>query len=97
MNSPISKRIILCVLCLALVLGCAGLGAAAAELPARAELQSGVNVSSNAKASVDWSNLSEGFVSVSYTGGKNVRIKMAGWMPTSWVMDAHRIAQSEIL
>ena len=76
MKRPFSKRIILCVLCLALVLGCAGLGAAAAELPARAELQSGVNVSSNAKASVDWSNLSEGFVSVSYTGGKNVRIKV---------------------
>ena len=43
MKRPISKRIILCVLCLALVLGCAGLGAAAAELPARAELQSGVD------------------------------------------------------
>ena len=39
-------------------------------------MQSGVTVLSNAKAAVDTSNLSEGFIQVKYTGGKNVRIKV---------------------
>ena len=39
-------------------------------------VQTGVKVLSNTKASVDASNLSEGFVMVKYTGGKNVRIKV---------------------
>ncbi|MGE4352467.1 MAG: transglutaminase family protein [Oscillospiraceae bacterium] len=50
--------------------------ASAAEIPAKAELKQGVNVNANTKASVDWSNLSEGSISVKYTGGKDVRIKV---------------------
>ena len=38
--------------------------------PAKVALSQGVNVSSNTKASVDWSNISEGFIAVKYTGGK---------------------------
>lgn len=48
----------------------------AAEVPAKAEVKSGVDVYSNSSAAVDYSNLSEGFISVKYTGGKDVRIKV---------------------
>ena len=48
----------------------------AACLPAKQETQTGVTVYSNAKASVDASNLSEGYLIVAYTGGKSVRIKV---------------------
>ena len=47
-----------------------------ATLPVKAEPRTGITVYQNAKASVDASNLSEGFVMVKYTGGKNVRIKV---------------------
>ncbi len=40
------------------------------------QTQTGVTVQKNAKASVDSSNLSEGFVTVTYTGGKQVKIKV---------------------
>ena len=50
--------------------------ARAACLPAKQETQTGVTVYSNAKASVDASNLSEGYLIVAYTGGKSVRIKV---------------------
>lgn len=38
--------------------------------------KTGVTVYQNAKASIDASNLSEGYVYVKYTGGKNVKIKV---------------------
>lgn len=63
------------LLCLVLVLT-ASTVVLAADIPARAELRQGVDVSANNKASVDWSNISEGFIGVRYTGGKNVRIKV---------------------
>ena len=72
----IKKKLIACVLCLSLALGGISAGVLAADIPSRVAVQSGVHVSSNAKAKVDWSNLAEGFVSVAYTGGKNVRIKV---------------------
>lgn len=50
--------------------------AGAAAVPTRAAVQSGVTVNSNGKAAVDISNLSEGFVMVKYTGGRQVRIKV---------------------
>ncbi|NCB64243.1 MAG: transglutaminase domain-containing protein [Clostridia bacterium] len=50
--------------------------AAAASIPVKVPVQSGVTVFSNAKAAVDASNLAEGFVSVKYTGGKQVKIKV---------------------
>lgn len=71
------------ILALALVAGLTGstlsasrLQAKAASIPTVATLQTGVKVLSNTKAAVDASNLSEGFVMVKYTGGKNVRIKV---------------------
>ena len=47
-----------------------------ATLPVKAEPKTGVTVYENKKASVDASNLSEGYVMVRYTGGKQVRIKV---------------------
>ena len=47
-----------------------------ATLPVKAEPKTGITVYQNAKASVDASNLSEGYVMVRYTGGKQVRIKV---------------------
>jgi len=67
------KRIALALPALVLLL--ATLGALAAQIPAKAEVESGVTVYENSRAAIDCSNLSEGFVSVKYTGGKDVRIK----------------------
>ena len=50
--------------------------ALAAAIPQRSPPQSGVTVYQNAKAAVDASNLADGYVSVKYTGGKDVRIKV---------------------
>ena len=48
----------------------------AAAVPTKVAGQSGVTVYSNEKASGDASNLAEGFVTVKYTGGKQVKIKV---------------------
>lgn len=71
-------RILSAVLALALTVSLAATAvlAGAASVPAKAEVKSGVTVYSNAKGKVDASNLSEGFVTVTYTGGKDVRIKV---------------------
>ncbi|MCI2106467.1 MAG: transglutaminase-like domain-containing protein [Intestinimonas sp.] len=50
--------------------------AKAAELPVKQPVQTGVTVYANDKATVDASNLAEGYVMVKYTGGKQVRIKV---------------------
>jgi transglutaminase-like putative cysteine protease len=63
------------VLAVGLVSTCL-MAAMAVEIPAKVALKSGQTVNSNAKASVDSSNLAEGFVTVKYTGGKDVRIKV---------------------
>ena len=65
------------ILALTLIAGAlATSGAAAASLPSKAAVKTGVTVYSNDKASVDASNLTEGFLTVKYTGGKDVRIKV---------------------
>lgn len=48
----------------------------AGSLPVKQAVKTGVTVYSNDKASVDASNLAEGYVMVKYTGGKDVRIKV---------------------
>lgn len=45
-------------------------------LPVKAAAVTGVTVFSNSSASIDASNLSEGYILVKYTGGKNVKIKV---------------------
>lgn len=78
------RRIAAALLALVLVLGAAGsvLGAADAKasppsaLPTKAEPKTGVTVYANDKASIDASNLAEGYVMVKYTGGKQVKIKV---------------------
>ena len=50
--------------------------AIAAEIPEKTQLMSEVSVNSNSRAAVDYSNTAEGQVSVKYTGGKDVRIKV---------------------
>ena len=85
MKSSILKRVGTLVLALALlcaaalVVGAAGQDAKAtkaATLPQKAAPKTGVTVYANQKASVDASNLSEGYIMVKYTGGKSVRIKV---------------------
>ncbi len=48
----------------------------AVDVPQTAATLSGVTVYSNSKASIDASNINEGYISVKYTGGKEVRIKV---------------------
>jgi len=45
-------------------------------LPQKAEPLTGITVKSNSKATVDASNLQEGYIMVKYTGGRNVKIKV---------------------
>lgn len=61
------------VICLFLLLE---IGIFAATIPSKADPKSNVTVLSNDKATVDISNLSEGYVMVKYTGEKDVRIKL---------------------
>lgn len=64
-------------LCALPVAGAAGASSAKPSvLPEKAEPIVGAKVYSNKKASIDASNLSEGYIMVRYTGGKNVRIKV---------------------
>ena len=80
MNRHIQKRVGAAALALLLTAGVAGtafqIWAEASNVPSKTVMHSGVTVLSNAKAAVDTSNLSEGFIQVKYTGGKNVRIKV---------------------
>ena len=80
MFRTLKSRVMAGVLALVLVAGAVGtafyFNAKAAEIPNRITLSSGVTVYSNQKAAVDATNLSEGLVSIKYTGGKNVRIKV---------------------
>lgn len=63
-------------LVLAVVL-CIVVGAAmAANIPKKVTPLSGVNLMENNKSTVDYSNIAEGYISVKYTGGKDVRIKL---------------------
>ena len=70
-------RIACAVLAIVVAVGVAiPLLAQAGVVPQKEAVQSGVTVYKNSKATVDASNLPLGFVSVSYTGGKDVRIKV---------------------
>ena len=72
-----ATRILCALLAIVLVVGVSlPLLAQAGVIPHKETVQSGVTVYKNSKATVDASNLALGFVSVSYTGGKNVRIKV---------------------
>ena len=75
MKKPILKRLAACALALAVTAGALG-ALAGTALPAKAETVTGQTVYSNAKASIDASNLAEGYLIIKYTGGKNVRIKV---------------------
>ena len=70
-------RIACAVLAIVVAVGVAiPLLAQAGVIPQKEAVQSGVTVYKNSKATADASNLPLGFVSVSYTGGKDVRIKV---------------------
>jgi len=77
MKRKTMQRIICVILAVLMLVGVVSsvLYVWAAEVPQKIALVSGVKVTSNDKAAVDYSNLSEGFVSVKYTGGKDVKIK----------------------
>lgn len=80
MNWNRMKRSFALLLALVLLVGSTGqiMGGAyaATAVPTKAEVKTGVTVNANAKASVDASNLTEGYVLVKYTGGQKVRIKV---------------------
>ena len=72
-NRRMLAKAIACGMLALLIAGLVPLPAEA--MPRRVAVRTGVTVRSNDKASVDISNLAEGFVIVRYTGGRNVSIK----------------------
>jgi len=72
--------IVAVVIVVAVVIAATNMGSAKADkpssVPVKQATQTGVTVYQNEKASVDASNLSEGYVMVKYTGGKSVTIKV---------------------
>lgn len=78
MKFPNSKKRLSSVLALVLLLAICStmLFVYAGKIPQKQEPTSGVVTYSNAKATIEASNLSLGFVSVKYTGGKNTAIKV---------------------
>lgn len=72
-----SKRLAAIILAVVLVVGAfAGASAIAANRVSPVAQQTGVTVYSNEKASIDASNLAEGYIMVKYTGGGSNRIKV---------------------
>lgn len=77
MKKSTGNRLCTVALVLALIAGVLGAAAAKTEtMPTKVESKTGITVYSNAKASVDASNLAEGYLLVKYTGGKDVKIKV---------------------
>lgn len=77
MKCSICKRTGSLLLALALMFAAWGSPTASAvDLPKKVAMKTGVTVLANEKASIDASNLTEGYILVKYTGGKNVRIKV---------------------
>lgn len=77
MKKSTGNRLCTVALVLALIAGVLGAAAAKTEtMPTKIESKTGITVYSNAKASVDASNLAEGYLLVKYTGGKDVKIKV---------------------
>ncbi|MEG1988476.1 MAG: transglutaminase-like domain-containing protein [Oscillibacter sp.] len=70
------KRILAVVLAVALVASLGILAVFAGNIPAVTERKTGVTVYQNTKAAVDASNLAEGYLLISYTGGKQVRTRV---------------------
>lgn len=77
MKRKTMQRVICVILVLLMLVGVVSsvLYVWAAEIPGKITLASEVNTASNSKVTVDYSNLAEGFVSVKYTGGKDLKIK----------------------
>ncbi len=77
MKRKTMQRVICIVLAVLMLLGVVSsvLYVWAAEIPEKVTPSEGVSIASNSKAALDYSNLSEGFISVKYTGGKDVKIK----------------------
>lgn len=77
MKKSTGNRLCTAALVLALIAGVLGAAAAKSEtMPTKVESKTGITVYSNAKASIDASNLAEGYLMVKYTGGKDVKIKV---------------------
>lgn len=75
MKAHFSMKKVFTAVLAALLLTCA-VAAAVSSIPERAATKSGTSVQKNSKAAVDISNLDQGYLSVKYTGGKKVRIKV---------------------
>ncbi|MEG2000270.1 MAG: transglutaminase-like domain-containing protein [Evtepia sp.] len=71
------KRLLAILLSLFLLVGVVtAVSAMAAKVPAPTQLKYNVQVEKNAKATLDYSNLSEGILFLTYTGGNPVKIKV---------------------
>lgn len=68
------------------------------KLPEKATALTGVSVQKNAKASVDASNLTEGYVMVTYTGGKDCKIKVqiVKQNGTTYTYDLNKTGKTEV-
>lgn len=77
MKQKTMQRVICIILAVLMLLGVVSsvLYAWAAEIPEKVTPAEGVNIASNSKAALDYSDLSEGYILVKYTGGKDVKIK----------------------
>ena len=70
------KKMLAALLTLAMLCALSTTALAKVDIPEKAAQATGTTVYQNEKASVDASNLAEGYLIVRYTGGKNVKIKV---------------------
>lgn len=71
-----SKKFLITAVALLLLAAAGATALAAGAIPARVETKSGETLLKNGKATIDASNLDQGYLSVKYTGKKKVKIKV---------------------
>lgn len=98
MKTKLLKRLIPALALAACTVGLL-FAAAAADVPTVEEVKSGVSVYTCAKGEIDYSNIAEGFISVKYTGGKDVRIKVQITRDkgTTYTYDLNNKGDTEVL
>ena len=70
------KKMLAALLTLAMLCALSATALAKTDIPEKAAQITGTTVYQNEKASIDASNLAEGYLIVRYTGGKNVKLKV---------------------
>lgn len=92
------KRIGIIILVVALIVGVfAGASVLAGrKAPTTIDTQRGVSVQKNDKATVDASNLAEGYLLIQYTGGKDVRTRVQIIKDNTYTYDINNAGNEEI-